>query len=452
MSKRYIVTMADEITSDQALDTISEDRTLVKDAVVALETDEYEEASDVLFIEELGISIKTMSDDAASDLRKKDGVLAVEEDEEVFILDDQDESEEGVDDSLVSASNFELGYNQALTDMDMILDELARFDKREQELGRCAQRMPIRTLRQLKRPSKQSVDRLRSSLKQPIPWNISMVQADKVWARSTGRDIKVAILDTGIDEDHSDLIVHGGVSFVPGESSWDDHHSHGTHCAGIVAARNDKSGVVGVAPDAELNAVKVLSRSGSGSQSWVIAGMAWCARNGIRVASLSLGSNVPKSDAPYSVAYQKAAQRLENAGCVVIAAAGNAGKRSNHWVGSPARCPGFMAVASVDRNGQKASTSSWGPPTLGPLEGVEISAPGVRILSTVPGSSHGRKSGTSMACPHVSGAAALVAQMRPTWKPAEIRARLKVTATDIGVPGNDPELGAGLLNCLAAIA
>ena len=110
-----------------------------------------------------------------------------------------------------------------------------------------------------------------------------------------------------------------------------------------------------------------------------------------------------------------------------------------------------MAVAAVDQRKRKASFSSWGPPFLGPQRGIEISAPGVSINSTVPGGGYGKKSGTSMACPHVSGAAALLKQLHPTWTPEKIRKRLNDTADDLGVPGDDPKYGNGLLNCHRAV-
>jgi subtilisin family serine protease len=278
-----------------------------------------------------------------------------------------------------------------------------------------------------------------------------MVRADDVWRRVTGRGVKLAIIDTGIDDNHPDLSVSGGASLVPGVGSWDDDQGHGTHCAGIAGARNNATGVVGVAPGCSLFAVKVLDSRGSGRLSWILAGMGWAAGNGMDVASMSLGSDVSSPDASCTVAYQRAAQRLIDSGCIVIAAAGNSGRGPQPWVGRPARCPGFMAVAAVDRNRGLAIFSSRGPATLGRDSGVEISAPGVSINSTVPGGGYGVKSGTSMACPHVSGAAALIKELRPTWSPAQIRRRLRATASDLGAPGDDPEFGSGLLDCQRAV-
>jgi len=287
---------------------------------------------------------------------------------------------------------------------------------------------------------------------QAVPWNIAMVGADRVWSRVTGAGVKVAVLDTGIDDDHPDLTVTGGVSMVPGITSWDDDQGHGTHCAGIIGARNNTTGVVGVAPGCDLYAVKVLNSAGSGRLSWILAGMGWAESNGMAVASLSLGSNVSSPDAACTLAYQRAADRLNQAGCVVVAAAGNNGRDPvNPWVGNPARCAGFMAVAAVDQNRNLADFSSRGPASLCSNCGVEISAPGVSINSTVRGGGLGRKSGTSMACPHVSGAAALLKELHPTWGPDRIRDRLKTTAGDLGAPGNDVNFGAGLLDCYKAV-
>lgn len=287
--------------------------------------------------------------------------------------------------------------------------------------------------------------------KQPIPWNIAMINAPAVWDRVAGRGVKVAIIDTGIDEAHSDLTVYGGASFVPGAKSWDDDNGHGTHCAGIVGARNNATGVVGVAPECQLYAVKVLNRLGSGQFSWILAGMGWAVDNDMEVVSMSLGSDVDDPNMDCVLAYQRAAQNLIDNGAIVVAAAGNAGETKTPWVGQPARCPGYMAVAAVDRDKNLASFSSRGPATLGPLQGVEIAAPGVSIESTWRGGGYRTISGTSMACPHVSGAAALLKELHPTWTPDQIRDRLKATAADLGVPGSDPNFGAGLLDCQAAV-
>ncbi len=278
-----------------------------------------------------------------------------------------------------------------------------------------------------------------------------MVRADSVWERVSGAGVRVAVIDTGIDDDHPDLTVKGGASFVPGVGHWDDDQGHGTHCAGIVGARNNQLGVVGVAPGCDLYAVKVLNSRGSGQLSWILAGMGWAADNNMQVASMSLGSNVDDPDAECLIAYQRAAQNLLDVGCIVVAAAGNNGREANPWVGQPARCPAYLAVAAVDSERKLADFSSRGPASLCAECGVEISAPGVSVRSTIPGGRYGEKSGTSMACPHVAGAAALLLEQHPNWTHTRVRDRLISTAQDLGAPGTDPGTGAGLLDCNRAV-
>ncbi len=274
--------------------------------------------------------------------------------------------------------------------------------------------------------------------KQPLPWNIKMVKAEKAWARAYyGAGIKVAVLDTGIAS-HPDLVVYGGASFVPGVGSYNDGHGHGTHCAGIVGARHNLIGVVGVAPQCHLYGVKVLNDAGSGQLSWILAGMAWARQNGMRVISMSLGSNQNPV-----LAYTQAVSQCLAAGVVVVAAAGNSFGTSYPFVGAPANSPGVIAVGAVNSAGVIAPFSSRG----GVGNQVTISAPGVSVNSTHLANGYKSMSGTSMACPHVAGGVALVRRRFPSWTPAQVRARLVTTAQDLGFPGNDITYGAGLLDC-----
>lgn len=282
-----------------------------------------------------------------------------------------------------------------------------------------------------------------------LQWNISLVRAQEAWQYATGKGVKVAVIDSGIDSKHPDVVVKGGASLVEGVDSWEDDHGHGTHCAGILGARNFAAGSVGVAPECDLYAVKVLRAVGNdarGNLSWILAGMQWALQNGMKVVSMSLGSPVESELTPGLVAYQRAAQALFDNGCIVISSAGNSFGTPQPWVNQPARCEGFVPVASVDQNREIAATSSRGPASL--ANGIVVSAPGVSIRSTINGGGYRVMSGTSMACPHVSGAAALVGQRYPHWTAAQIRDRLRQTAEDLG---DVVTFGAGLLNCLAAV-
>ena len=166
------------------------------------------------------------------------------------------------------------------------------------------------------------------------------------------------------------------------------------HCAGTIGAPINGVGVVGVAPEASLYAVKVLSNAGSGQWSWLIAGLNWCIQNKMRIASMSLGGG----GAP--TALETMCNTAFGAGVLLVAAAGNSGPGMG-TVGFPGKYKNVIAVSAIDSSNVIASFSSRGPE-------VEICAPGVKVLSTVPGGGYGNKSGTSMACPHVSGAAAVV--------------------------------------------
>ncbi|MFQ5631843.1 MAG: S8 family peptidase [bacterium] len=280
------------------------------------------------------------------------------------------------------------------------------------------------------------------ALADAIMWNLQLTFTPQAWRYSRGNGVRVAVLDTGIESRHPDLRVFGGVSYVPGVRSWRDDQGHGTHCAGIIAAMLNGRGTVGVAPNARLYAVKVLNRRGSGQLSWILNGLMWCYRSGMHVASLSLGSNERTHDPRvYNRAYERAGRILRRRGILCVAAAGN---RGGQPVGNPARCPSFMAVSAIDRRRRLASFSCIGPQ-------VEICAPGVGILSTFPVNTYRQLSGTSMACPHISGVAALVKRRRPTWHGDRIRVHMMRTAIDLGRRGRDWFFGAGQVNAWRAV-
>lgn len=266
-----------------------------------------------------------------------------------------------------------------------------------------------------------------SVLAETVPVGVSQIKAPGAWDCSRGKGINVAVLDTGIDFNHPDLVPNykGGVSFVPGETPMDGN-SHGTHCAGTIAAAINGSGVVGVAPAASLYAVKVLSNSGSGNWSWLIAGIDWCIKNKMRVASMSLGGGgAPAAlEAMCNAAFGK--------GLLLVAAAGNSGAA----VGQPATYGSVIAVSAIDSANVIAPFSSRGPK-------IELCAPGVNVLSTIPGGGFGNKSGTSMACPHVSGAAALAWGAHRYADNITIRRLLAYTSDNLGIPGRDPLFGYG---------
>ncbi|MEW6308624.1 MAG: S8 family peptidase [Bacillota bacterium] len=279
------------------------------------------------------------------------------------------------------------------------------------------------------------------AVSQTLPWGVDRIDADLVHATGNkGTGIKVAILDTGIDLAHEDLRVWGGANFISTATSYDDDHGHGTHCAGIVAALDNGIGVIGVAPEAQLYAVKVLDDAGSGSWSTVAAGIEWAITNRMNVISMSLGGSVG------STTLEAACQKAWNAGILLVAAAGNSGTAAGttDTVNYPAKYATVIAVAATDSADLRASWSSTGPT-------VELAAPGVNILSTYPGDSYETLSGTSMACPHVAGVAALVWRAHPTLTNQQVRDKMNATALDLGVVGRDTWYGFGLVYAPSAV-
>jgi len=279
---------------------------------------------------------------------------------------------------------------------------------------------------------------------QDMPWGVDRIDAEMVHPSTGGEGVVVAIVDTGVDYNHPDLIdnfdVAKGYDFVNGDDDPMDDHWHGTHCAGIVAADDNDFGVVGVAPGATLLAVKVLDSDGGGWSSDVAAGISWAASNGANVISMSLGSDSSSS------VIQDACQSAYLDGVVLVAAAGNdyqrRGRREIDTVDYPARYDSVIAVGATAQNDKRASFSSTGAD-------MELAAPGENIYSTVPGG-YGIASGTSMACPHVAGTAALVMASNPGMGHIAVRDLLVSTAEDLGDEGWDTWYGYGLVDAYAA--
>jgi subtilisin len=265
-------------------------------------------------------------------------------------------------------------------------------------------------------------------------WNIEQIEADIVHSQNiTGESVKVAIIDTGIDYTHSELNYVGGYDFVNKDNDPMDDDGHGTHCAGILAASLNGM-IVGVAPNVELYALKVLDQTGTGSWSDVMAAVDWCIENNIQITSNSYGGG------SCSQSVRRAFDAAWEAGILSIAAAGNAGGNENvDRVIYPANLDSVMAVAATDSNKVRAAFSSTGP-------ALEVSAPGAGIYSTIPGNNYGYKSGTSMACPHVAGLAALIKSAHSDWDNEIIRGQIKLSAEDLGPYGHDWLYGFGLIN------
>lgn len=293
-------------------------------------------------------------------------------------------------------------------------------------------RVPAQAVAALERNPKVkyvATDEVRYAFAQEVPTGIQRIFADtntKLDIDSTDDyrvDVDVAVIDTGIDFQHPDLNVAGGVNCTTKilnatcVAGGDDDHYHGTHVAGTIGALDNGIGVVGVAPGARLWAVKVLNKNGSGWSSWIIAGIDWVAAHSdtIEVANMSLGGS------GYSQAEYDAIQGAVNRGVAFAVAAGNEDDDANNY--SPSAFDNVLCVSALadfdgapgglgsptcrtDQDDTLADFSNWGPE-------VDIAAPGVCILSTYPieKGEYGTISGTSMASPHAAGALALLASV-----------------------------------------
>ena len=277
------------------------------------------------------------------------------------------------------------------------------------------------------------------------------INAPEMWKNGfNGSGVIIAILDTGIDVTHPDLVgtVIAEKDFTD-DGTTDDLQGHGTLCAGIAAGRyNAVANVTGVAPGAVLLNTKVLNKRGAGMESWVIEGIQWTIEQNADILSMSLGDWQGDGTGrdPWSIAVTNAV----NAGYIVVIAAGNWGPGES-TIGSPAVAYGAIVTSLSNKNDNIICWSSKGPTGDGRV-GIDVAAPGFNIVSannnweTEGDYSFG--SGTSMSCPHVAGAIALLLQANPGLTPEEIERALKNSADDIGY--DLWEQGAGRLNIKSA--
>ncbi len=232
--------------------------------------------------------------------------------------------------------------------------------------------------------------------KEKISWAKILLDVPSVWQTTQGKGTKVAVLDTGVDPDHPDLedAIVGQKDFTG--DGIEDKNGHGTHCAGIIAARLNGVGFVGVSPQADLLIGKVLNNKGRGSFDWIASGVDWAVGQGADIISMSLGGPVSTHT------LFKAIHAALLKGIFVICAAGNEGSLAQNAIGFPGRYGGVTTVASHDQNGNRSGFSSSGGE-------LDFMAPGSEIWSTYKDGGYATLSGTSMATPFVAGLSALIA-------------------------------------------
>jgi subtilisin family serine protease len=270
---------------------------------------------------------------------------------------------------------------------------------------------------------------------QVVPWGV-----DRVWGSNSkptvdGSGVKIGINDTGIDLDHEDLAanIQGEVNFVNSRKSGNDDNGHGTHVAGTVAGIDNLVGVIGVAGGADIYAIKTLDRRGSGFFSDVAAGIDWAVANGLDIVNMSLGGGK-------STVMEVACENAEGAGLLLIAASGNSGDGSTATteISYPAAEPSVVAVGATNSSDNLASFSSTGPH-------LEVSGPGVSVESAWAGGGYKTISGTSMACPHAVGLAALIWEEMASPTGSSVRSELQKRVRDLGPDGHDNGYGYGVV-------
>lgn len=311
-------------------------------------------------------------------------------------------------------------------------------------------------------------------------WDMKRINVADAWHHATGDGIRVGILDTGGSPTHLDLAGKYDEpacrNFTsPNPADWEDRHFHGTHVAGTVSTNN--IGIAGVAPDVTLVAVKVLGDGGSGSFFWIIQGILYASDpdgGNCDVINMSLsGAGTKEQSGKFLSLIYRATQTANQRGCLVVCAAGNARHDMDHdgnYITVPAQSGNAMAVSATGPLGQVNPTtfscySNYGTSAISvaapggnfvcgsgyitPHDGVLSCLAPAHPLAGGATNKYVWASGTSMAAPHVAGAAALVAESG--GQPGAWRSRIERTAEDLGKKGADPQYGKGFLDAAAAV-
>ncbi|MCX4697529.1 type VII secretion-associated serine protease mycosin [Streptomyces sp. NBC_01373] len=291
------------------------------------------------------------------------------------------------------------------------------------------------------------------------PWSLQRVLLDELWSQSRGKGVRVAVIDTGVDVTNPQLTdaldVKSGRNLLPKNLKDDDGNplergkengttdtvGHGTKVAGIIAARPvEGTGFVGLAPEATIIPIQQNDAEGHGTTETLADAIRYAITAGAGVINISQDtSNAVKPSSDLELAINEAlSQKI-----VVVASAGNDGLGGNVKETYPASYKGVLAVASSDRNNERASFSQSG-------EFVGVAAPGVDMISTVPKGGHCSDSGTSFSAPYVAGVAALIKAKHPTWTAQQIVAQIEQTA-ERTIAGHDRLVGWGVVDPVRAL-
>ena len=275
---------------------------------------------------------------------------------------------------------------------------------------------------------------------QEYQWNLPLIGMEQSWEISRGsNDVVVAIVDTGLDLKHPEFAgkIIDGYNVLDGSNNPADDNGHGTHVAGVIAAKtNNNDGIAGMSWNSKLMPIKAIGADGAGSAVDIAQGIYWATDHGADVINLSVGNYTS------SAALKDACRYAYDRNVVLVAASGNDATDKASY---PAAYDEVLAVAAVDHRRQRADFSNFG-------DYVDVAAPGVDIPSTYIYSDYASLSGTSMACPHVAALASLIRSVRPDMKNSEIMEHIRGSAVDLGAPGHDALYGYGMINAEQALS
>lgn len=271
-----------------------------------------------------------------------------------------------------------------------------------------------------------------------IPWGVNQVRAPQAWLKATGQNVRIGVIDTGIDPTHPDLkhCIGHGINLVNRSLLPIDDNGHGTHIAGTIAGSGvTPNGVIGVAPRATIHAVKAFDRDGSAYVSDIIAGIDWCVQNNLDIINMSFGMKT------YNKSLELAVENAYRAGKVIVASSGNDGKRA--FVDYPARFPQVISVGATTMANKIAPFTNRG-------RRIDVFAPGENIYSAWLHGQYNELSGTSMATSHVSGIIALMLSLNRGLNPTQIKDLLK--RTSISFTSKKAGVSAGRVHAKRAVA
>lgn len=279
------------------------------------------------------------------------------------------------------------------------------------------------------------------------PWSLQRIVLDQLWQDTKGKDVKVAVIDTGVNTVNAQLkggAVANGMDYLhKGGTGKSDEVGHGTKVAGIIAARPiGDTGFVGLAPEATIIPIRQNDDQGSGNVGTMIKAIKYAADAGADIINISQDT-ASKMDPTVDAGFRAAVEYAQEKDALIVAAAGNNGADGKIKETYPAAYDGVLAVAASDRNNARAPFSQSG-------KFVGVAAPGIDMVSTVPVGGHCVDQGTSFAAPYVAGVAALIRAKHPSWTYKQVITQIEQTA-DRTKPGRDDFVGWGVVDPAAAV-